>query len=225
MGHNVSFKNGKARMFYWGGLPWHGLGTKLDGPATSAEAIKAAQLDSNVIKVPLCAVDKRGSAGVPDFFATVPEDGWGKLGCPVFGVVGKDYKPLQNVDAFRFFDSIVGMGAAVYHTAGALGNGSRVWILAKLPSSIRVVGEDVADKYLLLSNGHDGHTAIQIKFTPVRVVCQNTLTRALKGGGRSTSPTSPTCPAASTRRRRRSASSMPSSRRWSRTSSAWRDYG
>ncbi len=182
MGHNLNVRNGKVSMFYWGGLPWHGLGKELDGPATSAEAIKAAQLDWQVVKVPLCAVDERGLAGVPGFFATVREGDWGRRDCPVFGVVGKGYRPLQNVDAFRFFDSIVGMGAAIHHTAGALGNGSRVWILAKLPGHIRVVGDDVADKYLLLSNGHDGHTAVQIKFTPVRVVCQNTLTRALAGG-------------------------------------------
>jgi len=180
--HELNVKNGKASMFYWGDVPWHGLGTALNGPATSAEAIKAAQLDWKVLKVPLCALDKTGSAKVPDYFATVPEYAWGEQGCPVFGVVGRDYKLLQNTDAFRFFDSIVGMGAAIYHTAGALRNGSRVWVLAKLPSCIRVVGDDLAEKYLLLSNGHDGHTAIRIKFTPVRVVCQNTLTRALKAG-------------------------------------------
>jgi phage/plasmid-like protein (TIGR03299 family) len=170
-------------MFYADEVPWHGLGTRLEGPATAQEAISAARLDWPVIKIPLYAGgDGERKRHVPGRFAIVPAHRWGKDDCPVFGIVGSDYTPLQNHEAFEFFDSIVGDGAAIYHTAGALGDGERIWILAKLPSDIEVAGSDVASKYLLLSNSHDGNNSVQIKFTPIRVVCQNTLTMALGRG-------------------------------------------
>jgi phage/plasmid-like protein (TIGR03299 family) len=182
MTHELEIRDGQASMFYVNEEPWHGLGTKLDRPATAVEAIKAARLDWTVRKVQIYAVSGKTSVPVPDTFAVVRNDLWGKEGCPVLGIVGKDYTPLQNSEAFGFFDPIVGEDAAIYHTAGVLRDGERIWLLTKLPGPIVVVGDDVADKYLLLSNSHDGQSAVQVKFTPIRVVCQNTLTRALSDG-------------------------------------------
>jgi phage/plasmid-like protein (TIGR03299 family) len=183
MAHNLEIRNDKASMFYIGEAPWHGLGTKLDQPATAAEAIKAAHLDWRVAKVSLYAREGRRYSVVPKRFAVVREGRRMGGKCQALGVVGSEYTPLQNEEAFAFFDPIAGVKkAAIYHTAGALGNGERTWILAKLPSEIRVVGDDIAHKYLLLSNSHDGTSSVQVKFTPIRVVCENTLTMALSGG-------------------------------------------
>jgi len=178
----IDTETGRVSMMYVGEKPWHGLGVHLDEPATAAEAIQAANLDWEVVKKPLFAMENGYSQPVRDKFAVVRCDVWGTSKYPVLGVVSQDYEPLQNREAFEFFDPIVGEGAAVYHTAGALGNGERVWILAKLPEEIRVKGDDVAEKYLLLSNSHDGNSSVQIKFTPIRVVCDNTLTLALSRG-------------------------------------------
>lgn len=169
-------------MMYYGETPWHGLGTCLERPATAGDALNAAKLNWAVTKKPLWAIEGEVKTQVKTKFAIVREDRWGQEDCPVFGIVGQQYTPLQNADAFKFFDPIVGENAAVYHTAGALGDGERVWILAKLPDTIQVIGDDITEKYLLLSNSHDGNSSVQVKFTPIRVVCQNTLSMALRDG-------------------------------------------
>lgn len=102
----------------------------------------------------------------------------------MLGVVGKGYEPLQNTDAFKFFDPLVDKKLIEYETAGSLGKGEIIWILAKLKQNgeFKINKNDVVQKYLLLSNSHDGNSAVSVKFTPIRVVCQNTLAIALNEG-------------------------------------------
>ena len=110
---------------------------------------------------------------VPNAYATYRKDTQ-----HIFGVVGNRYEVIQNTEAFAFFDSIIGEGHAEYETVGALGNGERVFITAKLPEGMHV-NKELIDQYLLLSMAHDGSGAIVVMFTPIRVVCNNTLTLAL----------------------------------------------
>lgn len=98
----------------------------------------------------------------------------------VLGIVGKDYEIIQNRDAFSFFDSIVGGDGIQYETAGALGKGERIFITAKLPGYIKVGREDLIEQYLFLTTSHDGYGSITAAFTPVRIVCNNTLNAALR---------------------------------------------
>lgn len=183
MSHDLATINGQKAMMYYGEVPWHKLGQKLDSPATAAEAIRAANLDWKVEKTSLHIHQGKFCREVPDRFAIVRKHEDLCQGPPtVLGVVGRDYTPLQNHEAFDWFDPIADGAKAIYHTAGALGDGERVWILAKLPDAIQVIGDDIADKFLLLSNSHDGSSSVQVKFTPIRVVCQNTLTMALSHG-------------------------------------------
>ena len=96
--------------------------------------------------------------------------------------VGDGYEPLQNDQAFEFFDPFVDRNWAEFHTAGALGNGERVWVLARLKDRISVGADDEIDQFLLLSNSHDGSEPVTVRLTPIRVVCQNTLNLAFRRG-------------------------------------------
>jgi phage/plasmid-like protein (TIGR03299 family) len=183
MPHEIAIKDGKPMMMYVGETPWHKLGAQLNSPPkTAKEVIDAANLDWEVSKKPVYAFDGGTGCAVPGYYATVREDLWGKPDCEPFGLVGEEYNVLQNREAFSFFDPIIETGRVTYETAGALGRGERVWMLAKVDGAIKIKGSDEIKRYLLLSNGHDGRTALKIKFTPVRVVCQNTLNYAVALG-------------------------------------------
>ena len=97
----------------------------------------------------------------------------------VLGVVGPRYAPLQNQDAFDWFQPFLDAKEAALHTAGSLRGGSRIWVLAKLNRDPLVIAQgDEVEKFILLSHGHDGSLAVRAGFTPIRVVCQNTLSMA-----------------------------------------------
>ena len=186
MAHNINYndKTHKHSFFSVKEKAWHGLGQIVEDYPTSREALEFAGLDFTVEKRPLFTYDSENYRGetdlvipeveVPGFFATVRTDTEQPL-----GVVGKDYKVVQNTDAFSFFDAIVGGEGIMYETAGALGNGERIFITAKLPDYIRIGREDLIEKYLFLTTSHDGYGSITAAFTPIRIVCNNTLQMAL----------------------------------------------
>jgi phage/plasmid-like protein (TIGR03299 family) len=168
---DIATTNGRDAMMYAGAAPWHRLGKRLDAPATAAEAITAAGLDYSV---ELQSLKTETDLRVPRRKAVVRTDTKA-----VLGVVSRGYSPIQNRTCFDFLDSVVAENGLRYHTAGALGKGERIWMLARLPSHIRVKNsDDVTEKFLLLSNSHDGSSALRCFFTPIRVVCANTLTLA-----------------------------------------------
>ncbi len=160
-------------MACFGELPWHRLGTALeetdlyDWPSAS----RKAGLDWEVELVPLVTADTQ--AKVDHRAVRRTSD------ARVLGVVGPRYAPLQNKDAFGWFQPFLNAREAALHTAGSLRSGSRVWVLAKLNRDPLVIAQgDEVEKFILLSHGHDGSLAVRCGFTPVRVVCKNTLSMA-----------------------------------------------
>ena len=175
---NITVNNGVAEMMTADGRDaWHGLGARLSQVATAQEAIEAANMGWEVGMREVFIQTPSGQfMEVTDKKAVTRLDN-GK----VFGIFSNQYTPLQNRDAFTFFDSVVGAGEAIYHTAGTLAGGSRIWILAKLPGDLKLSDTDVLERYILLANSHDGSLAVTMKPTTVRVVCNNTLSVALGG--------------------------------------------
>ena len=163
-------------MAYAGELPWHGLGVEVPGNLTPVEIQKEAGLDWEVEKMPLVALDgpTRKQIQIPSKNALVrTSDG------KVLDIVGNDWHPVQNEQAFEFFNDFVHSGDMSMHTAGSLKGGRIVWGLAKVNESFTVFGDDQVDSYLLFTNPHQYGQSIDVRFTPIRVVCNNTLTLAL----------------------------------------------
>ena len=155
------------QMMFVGATPWHGLGNKVEADIGIEDAIVSAGLDWEVGLKDLQTVD-----GVPvNHRAT-----YRKSDGSILGVVGPRYTPLQNRDAFDWFQPFLDAGECGIHTAGSLHSGQKVWVLAQLnrDNSEIVPGDEVC-KFILLSNSHDGTTAIRVGYTPIRVVCVNTL--------------------------------------------------
>ena len=170
MAHELEIVNGKASMFFVGQTPWHKLGIALDAPPTVEEGIRAAGLDWTVGLKPLVTLDGEKVDHQATFRNT---DG------KIFGVVGPAYTPVQNADAFQWFQPLLDTGEVSLHTAGALQEGRKVWMLAKINKpAIEIADGDTVERFILLSNSHDGSRAVRIGFTPIRVVCSNTLRMA-----------------------------------------------
>ncbi|ANI90125.1 alpha/beta hydrolase [Arachidicoccus ginsenosidimutans] len=180
MAHNIFFneQTGQHSFFSVKEKAWHNLGLVVTEYPTSREAIQFAGLDYEVCKLPNI---HRLADGITEIvsdnsFFTYRTDNNIVLG----DKLSADYEVVQNAEAFTFFDSIVGGDGILYETAGALGNGERIFITAKLPSYIKVGSDDVIEKYIFLTTSHDGSGSITAAFTPVRIVCQNTLNAALR---------------------------------------------
>ena len=160
-------------MAYAGELPWHGLGEKVSNDLTTDQMLVKAGLDWSVHEVE-SYVDFQG-----DKIKTGQKSLIRSSDQKVLTNVGKDWMPVQNQEAFDFFSEFVMSGDMEMHTAGSLWGGKIVWALAKIKESFDVFGEDKVDSYLLFSNPHMYGKSINVRFTPIRVVCNNTLTLSL----------------------------------------------
>ena len=161
-------------MAYAGEVPWHGLGEKVSNDLTPMQMMRTAGVDWRVTKVPTIAI----------YDGEMIETGTNALiresdNTVLAPMVGDNWEPIQNEEAFNFFNEFCAAGDMEMHTAGSLKNGKIVWVLAKIKESFDVLGKDQVDNYMLFSNPHIYGKSVNIRMTPVRVVCQNTMNYSL----------------------------------------------
>lgn len=160
-------------MAYANETPWHGLGRKVSNDLTPEQMMKSAGVDWRVIECPTVAIHE--GQHIPTGQKALVRSDTGAI----LSNVGEDWNTVQNIDAFAFFNEYVLAGDMDMHTAGSLKGGQIVWALAQIKESFDIFGGDQVDAYLLFSNPHQYGKSIDVRFTPIRVVCNNTLTLSL----------------------------------------------
>ena len=160
-------------MAYAGELPWHGLGVPVSNDLTPVQMMEKAGVDWTVHECE-SFVEFNGEK-VPTGMKSLVRSTDAK----VLTNVGADWNPVQNEQAFEFFSEYVFAGDMEMHTAGSLRDGQMVWALAKVKESFDLFGGDQVESYLLFSNPHQYGKSIDVRFTPIRVVCNNTLSLSL----------------------------------------------
>jgi phage/plasmid-like protein (TIGR03299 family) len=173
MAHMIEVVDGFAHMAYAGETPWHGLGVKVPNDVSPEQMLKAAKLDWTVTPVPAFAMIDGVETSVNRSALVRSSDN------KVLDVITNDWEPCQNQEAFEFFNDFVAAGDMEMHTAGSLADGRIVWALAKVNDSFELFGGDKVESFLLFTNPHSYGQSIDVRFTPIRVVCNNTLSLAL----------------------------------------------
>ena len=173
MAHMIEMVNGKAQMAYSGAVPWHGLGVSVPADLTPEQMLDAAGINWEVEKIPAYA--KVGGKNVKIGQSALVRQSDNSI----LDVVSDDWNPVQNAEAFEFFNEFVMAGDMEMHTAGSLRDGQIIWGLAKVKESFELFKGDKIDSYLLFSNFHKYGFSTDVRFTPIRVVCNNTLTLSL----------------------------------------------
>jgi len=171
--HNIEMINGKAQMAYVGETPWHGLGVSVPADLTPEQMLEAAGLNWEVEKIKAYA--KVGGKNIDVGRSALVRKSDNKI----LDIVSNDWNPVQNTEAFEFFNDFIAEGDMEMHTAGSLAEGQIVWALAKVKDGFSLFGGDEVESYLHFTNFHKYGFSTDVRFTPIRVVCNNTLTLSL----------------------------------------------
>lgn len=164
------------KMFSVKERPWHGLGEVLTDYPTITEAKEASGLNWTAsIKPSYYEAEPGEFVRISGLNAVIRDD----INIPI-GHVGDRYEIYQNDEMWRFIEAMQMISQNKLETAGSLRNGSTTWVLSTAGTTEYINGDPV-QQFNLFRNSFDGSSNIQILFTNIRVVCNNTLTAAIKG--------------------------------------------
>lgn len=164
--------DGKVAMMSVGVAPWHGLGVVIANAANRTEALQFAGLSGWDMRKVEQYIDWNGEKIATGTFAIVRGDTGSVL--TRGKSVGERYHILSNEECFDFMDTVTACGAT-YETAGALGDGERVWMLAHMPNDAKIAGVDTLQNYVMFTTTHDGSASTRVYPCSLRVECANTL--------------------------------------------------
>lgn len=175
MAHEITVReDGIAEAAFAIVKPWHGLGIVTDDLMTPEEALKLANMDWTVSMSPIQTIEEFGGVRVEGYRAVIRDDSMKPL-----GIVKRNYTPVQNAQQIDIIKSLIGEGLSV-SAVGSLFGGKRTFWTCKCPQNMVLSDGDQIERYLILSNGHDGLTPFHIFWSPIRVVCNNTLSASLR---------------------------------------------
>lgn len=187
MSHELEIIDGTASFVSAREDAWHRLGTVLDHTFTAAEAMEHARLANwNVRKIPLQTQPvvegdtPISPIEVPATYATVRNNPVTEGKIDVLGVVGEKYHPIQNEEHIDLLNALVDESGAHFETAGSLKGGQEVFVTMKLPNTMMIGGVDPIDIYIAALNSHNGNSSLRLLPTPIRVVCANTQSAAIR---------------------------------------------
>ncbi len=162
-------------MWYVGDKAWHGMGIQVDSLNTLPDGA-----DREYSKLPVYAQMPDGSMRQIDTHAAI----YTPTRDNIVSVMGSDYQ-IHGIREFYdgVFRPYMEAGELEGETLGFLGGGKRMWLLARVPGQQYDAGSgDVSRLYMLLATSFDGTLGSLSKGTDVRVVCQNTLSLAMRSG-------------------------------------------
>lgn len=149
---------------------WHRLGVVVDGTLSAREAFRVARADFQVAGRPVFDADMQP---IPGYQAITRLDT-----CRPLSVMTETYTPIQNESLIRIAEALhedINMDAVC-----VLSDGKKITFTARIRGAEGdVVPGDLVQQYLIGCTSHDGSIPFQLLFSPIRVVCQNTLSAAL----------------------------------------------